>query len=170
MDCTAASGLIPGYLDGELSESQASPLRQHLLDCAACRSLAQDHKALESWFVAEPALQIPPGFAQRVARRAFAGDRGAAQWGERSAVEAEPKLRSFVLGLSALAAGLLFFFSLSLGGSRRPHTDKLWADNFSREAVLQRLDELNRSAEGQPEAAPQTQPAAPHSGTSPKKQ
>ena len=158
MDCLAASALVPGYLDGELSESQASPLRQHLLECAACRSITQEGKTLQSWLVAESAIVVPPGFAQRVARRAFAGDQGRTEWSTASPARPfEARLRSYVVGLTALAAAVLMVVALVLGAGRRPQTSELRADDLSREAVLERLDELNRAEEAQ--AAPQPDPA-----------
>jgi anti-sigma factor RsiW len=150
MECNAANALIPGYVDGELSEAQAKPLRQHLLDCAACRAVTQDVKGLRGWFVAPGAVTVPPGFAERVARRAFAGDRGQ-QWGGRErddagvSFAAEPRLVSFVMGLTALAAGLLLAISIYIGTMQRPQTDDLMADDLSPQAVVERLDELNRA-------------------------
>ena len=69
MNCTDAKPLIPSYLDGELTEPQAGPLRQHLLDCADCRARTQSEKALTGWFVEGPPVEVPAGFATRVARR-----------------------------------------------------------------------------------------------------
>jgi hypothetical protein len=37
MDMPRRTRLDPGYLDGELNESAAAPLRKHLLDCQPCR-------------------------------------------------------------------------------------------------------------------------------------
>ncbi len=167
MECNAANALIPGYVDGELSEAQAKPLRQHLLDCAACRSVTQEVKGLRGWFVAPSAVAVPPGFAERVARRAFAGDRGH-QWGKREREEGgatlsiEPRVRSFVMTLTAVAAGLLLAISIYLATIQRPQTDDLMADDLSPEAVVERLDELNRV-----ESTPQ--PADP-AGTRPEEE
>src|SRR5262245_25012643 len=83
--CTDARPLIPAWADGELSEAQAAPLRAHLLGCRDCRGSMQDLRALHLWFDAgldsrngavDGSSLVPPGFAARVARRAFAGDRG----------------------------------------------------------------------------------------------
>jgi anti-sigma factor RsiW len=150
MDCRTASALIAGYVDGELSEAQASPLRQHLLSCAGCRSLAQDSKTLKGWFVPDAAVPVPPGFASRVARRAFAGDRGREWAREGEAFTGERNVRTLVLGLTALAASLLIAVSLLLGTMQRPQTGDLWADDLSREAVIERLDELNRVEDAEP--------------------
>src|SRR5258705_12108957 len=76
MECNQAQPLIPSYLDGELSEPQAAPLRRHLLDCQPCRAGAQSEKNVKRWFSATAAIAVPKGFAARVARRAFAGDTG----------------------------------------------------------------------------------------------
>jgi len=73
MDCSEARALVAGYLDEELSEAQAAPLRQHLMDCPGCRQLAADDKALRAWFVQESEPEVPVGFAARVAQAAFAG-------------------------------------------------------------------------------------------------
>jgi len=58
-------------------------------------------------------MVVPDGFAARVARRAFAGDPGVLV---PHAAEIEPtgSLLPFVLKLSALAAGLLFAFSIGI--------------------------------------------------------
>ena len=71
MQCDDVLPLIAGYLDGELSEAQSGPVRQHLLDCPACRQVTQDQKALKSWFRPTAPVAAPEGFAARVARRAF---------------------------------------------------------------------------------------------------
>ena len=49
LQCNQALVLVAPYLDGELSEVQAAPLRRHLLDCVACRGSAQDLKNLKRW-------------------------------------------------------------------------------------------------------------------------
>lgn len=74
MDSKRAKELIPGYLDGELSEEQASALRAHLIDNPQSRIHLQDLTSIKAWFVAAEAPPVPVGFAARVARRAFAGD------------------------------------------------------------------------------------------------
>ena len=71
--CGDVSALVPGYLDGELSEEQAAPLRRHLLSCPDCRAAAQDLTSLRRWFPAPEPAGVPAGFAARVARAAFAG-------------------------------------------------------------------------------------------------
>lgn len=123
VDCEGAQGLLPGYLDGELSESQAAPLREHLLDCAACRRGAADHKNLSRWFVRTP-VAIPDGFAARVARRAFQGDPGTVSTGHAVAEEAAStggaEILPFVLRLTAAAAVLLFGLSLLLRATSLP--------------------------------------------------
>ena len=71
--CHDYQDLVPGYVDGELSEEQAAPLRQHLLSCRVCRNAAQDLNKLTKWFPKPPAVAIPEGFAARVAAAAFTG-------------------------------------------------------------------------------------------------
>ena len=162
MECHDARPLIPGYLDGELSEAQAAPLRQHLLECATCRASAQDGKALKDWFVDEGPIEVPAGFAARVARRAFAGDRGEAQepalpTGPRALEQAgEGRILSFVLQLTAVAAALLMALSIGMRAMDLPSGGELYADDASKELAIQELEQLNSSEE----AAAEEQDAA----------
>ena len=152
-DCKQNETLIPSYLDGELSEAQAAPLRRHLLACQACRTAAQGERALKAWFAAEPAVSAPDGFAARIARRAFEGDTGEPE--APATHEPAPILR-FVLAATAVAAGLLFALSVALRVSDLPDGDRLRADADAPvplEEVLRELDRVNAEAEGRAEAA-----------------
>ena len=113
--CQDALPLIPSYLDGELSEVRAGMLRKHLLDCHACRNEAQEGKALSRWFVATERnqLAVPSGFAARVARRAFAGDRGSLEPAGATPQEGG-RLLQFVLSLTAAAAAVMLFTAIGL--------------------------------------------------------
>lgn len=119
LTCDNASALVPSYLDEELTEAQAAPLRRHLLACPACREVAKELTALKRWFVADAAPAIPAGFAARVARRAFAGDPGtlvpqeAPELGERPA-GASGEVLPFVLRLTAAAAAVLLVFAIGI--------------------------------------------------------
>lgn len=125
ISCDAARPLVPPYLDGELSEAQASPLRAHLLDCPACRESAKGGKALARWFVAEPlAVSAPAGFAARVARRAFAGDPGLLV-PEPPAVHPRRTLLPFLLVASAVAAAVLLVLALALQRESLPRAGGL---------------------------------------------
>jgi len=73
MECIDARPLVPSYLDGEISEAQAGPLRRHLLACPSCRASAQAGKHMKRWFEPTAVIPVPRDFAARVARRAFAG-------------------------------------------------------------------------------------------------
>jgi len=160
MECTNARGLIPSYLDGELSEAQAGPLRKHLLGCQACRGEAQGEKNLKRWFSAEPPVAVPRDFAARVARRAFAGDTGEASTRSVAAAlaavappqEGEGRLLVFVLRATAVAAGLLFALSIAIGNLDLPSGARLMADTApetSLERALEELEKLN-AAEARP--------------------
>jgi len=149
MKCEESKQLIPGYLDGELSEEQAAPLRQHLMECLDCRSDMQSDKALKGWFVDEPAPEIPEGFAARVARRAMAGDKG-----ERFAPlpsagpalvtsESDHRLQNFVLQVTSIAAALLIALSIAIGGLRLPGGDELQAEQGSLSESIHELEDLN---------------------------
>jgi anti-sigma factor RsiW len=123
--CEEAWPLVPGYLDGELSEAQASPLRAHLLDCPACREEAKRGKALRRWFDVEPApVSVPAGFAARVARRAFAGDPGLL-FPEPPAARSRRSLLPFLLVASAVAAALLFVLSIAIQRESLPESNGL---------------------------------------------
>ncbi|MFT5286914.1 MAG: anti-sigma factor RsiW [Planctomycetota bacterium] len=144
--CENSNLLIPGYLDGELSEEQATPLRRHLLECMACRDIAQDDQAMKRWFVAEEPLIAPPGFAARIARRAFAGDTGLlmpAVPGEDVLVAQKDEGQfQFVLRMTSIAAAVLFCFSLAIRTQSLPGSADLSAtDNYSE--VLDNLERLN---------------------------
>jgi len=123
--CDDARALVPSYLDGELSEAQASPLRAHLLDCPACREEAKQGKTLKRWFEFEPApVSVPAGFAARVARRAFAGDPGLLV-PEPPAVRQRRPLLPFLLLATAVAAALLFVLAVAIQRENLPRSNRL---------------------------------------------
>lgn len=148
MTCEHARGLVPGYLDGELSSERSQPLREHLLDCRSCRDVAKEEKVIKRWFAqarvdAASAEPVPAGFAARVARRAFAGDPGSAVlagsgggdaigWAaatggfrpsEREDEEARGTLLSFVLKSVLVAAGLLLALAIGIQQRELPQDD-----------------------------------------------
>ena len=156
MKCNQAQPLIPSYLDGELSEAQAGPLRKHLLDCQPCRGSAQGEKNLKRWFVPEAHVAVPRDFASRIARRAFAGDRGERLLEQPASVivsrSGEDSNLRFVLQLTSLAAAALILLSLAIGSLKLPSGNKMQADS-TREVKLERaIDELDRlnAAENRP--------------------
>jgi hypothetical protein len=159
IQCQDALPLVPLYLDGELSEAQAGPLRKHLLSCHPCRSSVQDDKALKRWFAAGPvaAAAVPNGFAVRVARRAFAGDTGESERvaaRTRGSFDDEPqeagRLLQFVLALTTVAAAALLIAAIALRGDALPDTHRLRADEAPKPVVevLQALDRLNEKEFG----------------------
>jgi len=171
--CEDARPLIPSYLDGELSEAQAAPLRKHLLACQPCRASAQDEKSLKRWFVEPAQVPVPAGFASRVARRAFAGDLGADSGTlvpaapPAGAIKNEPngKLLHFVLQMTAVAAVLLVFLSVAIGNLRLPDGRDVRATNeqeLSLDEALNELERLNREepATGAPGSEAPTPEAA----------
>lgn len=162
-NCRSFEPLIPSYLDGELSEAQAGPLRRHLLECPPCRRTVAGEKALKRWFVREPACAVPAGFAERVARRAFAGDPGL-----EAAALAQPeegRLLRFVLGLTSVAAATLLIVAGSMRSVSVPTGGRLGAEDdvpMKLEQVLSELERLAREEAGaqEPEALDRT-PRAP---------
>ena len=155
--CQNSSMLIPSYLDGELSEEQAGPLRRHLMECQPCRDLAQDEQAMKRWFMADEAPVAPPGFAARVARRAFAGDAGVLPDSE---FALQPALRAsgesgqedltlrFVLRLTAIAAAVLFCLALAIRTHSLPESDDLGASEDYTQ-VVEGLERMNAAAEAE---------------------
>jgi len=157
-DCAQAAPLIPAWADGELSEARSAPLREHLLGCRDCRASMADLRALSLWFqpgAAAPA--VPPGFAARVARRAFAGDTGErAQAADATSGERRRTL-DFVLVLTALAAVLVIALGLALRARELPAGGNLHADDRSTpstEEILERLEALNDVAPAEVERGP----------------
>ena len=150
LPCDDAARLVPSYLDGELSEAQAGPLRKHLLDCVGCRGSAQDLKNLQRWFAPHQAdVTVPSGFAARVARRAFAGDTGAL--GGAGARLAEPvtpvrEVLPFVRELVALAAAVLVMLLIGLRMGDHPASRTLRADEApSLGEITEQLDRMNEA-------------------------
>jgi len=165
MDCNDARPLVPSYLDGELSEAQAGPLRKHLLACQACRASAQRAKNLTRWFAATEPIAVPRDFAARVARMAFAGAEvpeyapvfepeavrapiAPVLTSVRSAIERdepqEGRLLTFVLRLTVAAAVLALLTSVAIQSLRRPSSSDLRADDRRTMTLDQALDKLDR--------------------------
>jgi anti-sigma factor RsiW len=156
MECQNSRSMIPSYLDGELTEAQAGPLRQHLLGCQPCRFSTQDLKNLKRWFAPTQAALVPRGFAARIARRALQGDTGelAPSLPTRNGEESG-RLLQFVLACTAAAAGLLLVLAIGVRQIGLPQTDRLQADPPAPQLdrALEELDRLNR-AEKAPHALP----------------
>jgi len=158
MNCKDCLPLISSYVDDELSEPQAAPLRQHLMDCPACRRALQGERSFKRWFEPRPEpVAVPEGFAARVARRAFAGDEGSgAGWDSAVAEDAsragETPVLQFVLRATAVAAGLLLVLSISIFSTRLPDGGNVHGQRVNdKEDVLEALDALKDPAGG-PEA------------------
>jgi anti-sigma factor RsiW len=174
LPCNDAQLLIMSYLDGELSEAQAAPLRKHLLECQPCRASAQDHKNTTRWFVQPEPVAVPRDFAARVARRAFQGDRGerlleatpaalpfAAQHDER-------RILRFVIGLTAVAAAAVICLSIAVRSLTLPASDRLAADDrtpaLPLEDAVRELDVLNASEAAKSGAQDAPSPGTPAQG------
>ena len=136
--CAEARPLVPAYLDGELSADRASPLRQHLMECADCRTQTQAHKAQHQWFVPTPDVSVPAGFAARVARRAFQGDTGEAP----ASTETLAPVLPFVLQMTAAAACLLLVLSGVIRAVDVPTGGELRADDAATMTLEEALDRL----------------------------
>jgi len=139
MNCQRAEGLVPTYMDGELSEAVAGELRRHLMECPACRELAKAETSLKRWFVPGRPVEPPQGFAARVARRAFAGDPGLLADGGTLVPAAPPlvadaegagreRLFRFTLHLTAAAALFVILLSIAMQRSTLPDSHRLQAE------------------------------------------
>jgi len=131
INCENAGSLVQSYLDSELTETQAAPLREHLLDCPSCRETAKGGRTLRRWFQESQdgpgefgEVLAPEGFASRVARRAFAGDPGL--------LIPEPRrsLLPFLLAATAVAAGALLIFSIVIQRQTIPTSGTMSADDY----------------------------------------
>ncbi len=145
-NCADARPLVSAYLDGELSADRASPLRQHLMECAECRTATQGHKAQRQWFQSTPDVEVPAGFASRVARRAFQGDLGEAPHQNSEQTQTLTPVLPFVLRMTAAAALLLLLVSGALRSVEIPTGGELRADDaatMTLEAAIQRLERLD---------------------------
>jgi hypothetical protein len=153
MDCKDCLALVPSYIDQELSDVQAAPMRQHFMDCPACRKSLSGESSLKRWFVDGPETDadIPPGFAHRVARRAFAGDQGRSD-GDDLALGAgagQTPIYSFVLYATATAAAILLIVSGLLFQVHLGDGDNLHADNPSTlEEILHQADVISDPSSG----------------------
>jgi len=160
MECQDARASIQAYLDGELNEERAGPLRKHLLDCQPCRGSAQSEKNLKRWFAKAktPAANlVPRDFSARVARRAFAGDRGenfseprmvlvgASEMTMTSTSKPDERNLRFILSLTAAAAVFLVVLSVGIGRLSLPSSSSLLASpKMSIEEAHKQLDVLNQ--------------------------
>jgi len=190
MNCDRSKALVSVYVDGELSEELAGPLRRHLMECAPCRASVSEAKALASWFVPTAALEVPEGFAARVARLAASGagtlatsamaegGAGGHDWllparaihdprlGARSDSSRLDRTARFAMSLAAVAAALLIGLTLLLSVGDGQGFDGAIQAQPSVENALDMLEELNRlereatSGVAAPAVTPETPGAA----------
>ena len=133
----------------EITRTEQS-LRSHLLGCRECRGSMQDLRALEHWFEAgrtDGAALVPPGFAARVARRAFAGDTGVRELvPSLDAARERRRMLDFVLVVTAAAAAVVLALAIGLRVRELPGGDRLRAEDrtpLTYEDIVRRLDELD---------------------------
>ncbi|MCA9001349.1 MAG: zf-HC2 domain-containing protein [Planctomycetes bacterium] len=163
MRCEQSERWISLAADQELSVVEVGLLREHLAACPACNALAEESRDLHRWFVAPPEVQIPAGFAQRVAAAAFdgapqavKGPRGVVR-GEDSAVvgSSDRNLQGFLFQLTALAALLLVALAFALAGKKAAQSRDLHAVDTSMDKVIEQLDQLNtQEFDGAAQTAP----------------
>ncbi len=173
MPCENARPLIPSYLDGEVGEEIAAPLRQHLLACPACRETAKQETGLKRWFAAPSVPAVPSDFASRVAAAAFAGVHpgqterestlvpfqsglsssnafASGSGATLAAVTPEESTRGFVIQLTSFAAAALLLFSLAIRYRSLPTSSELDASPVTTvEEILREEREAEEARQAQ---------------------
>lgn len=69
MTCTEVREDLIAWLDGELDVRQAARLGEHLDGCAACRAIAEQHRAVWRLLDHDADVPVAPGFVARVLER-----------------------------------------------------------------------------------------------------
>ncbi|MCP5022910.1 MAG: zf-HC2 domain-containing protein [bacterium] len=151
MRCEQSERWISLGADQELSVQEVSLLRDHLTECASCRTLSDETRDMQRWFVTPPQEPVPPGFAERVVAAAFDGQvttakgpRGLVQ--SDGSVEAErgnSSIRGFLLQMTALAALLLVALGFALAGKQASESRDMVADEVSLESLILEMDQEN---------------------------
>ena len=166
MNCEQAEKMIARSVDGELAVKEVGALRRHLAECEGCAALASEARDLKAWFVTDTPVEVPSGFAQRVATKAFAqaGERevragfspqvltpefSSPQGGVvQGSFGAGPKDR-FLMGLTALAAALLLALGMALYVQRANQSYELDADDESLQEAIDGLNDVQNAPNGQ---------------------
>jgi hypothetical protein len=60
MNCRRMQDLIPLFIEGDLKEGQAGPVRSHLEGCPECAQIASEYRASQQWLKA----YTPPDFEE----------------------------------------------------------------------------------------------------------
>lgn len=119
MSCSEVTRKLSAYLDGELSDHDASALRGHLRTCESCRGQAQLESSLVEGLRELPALDPPPALWQSVraelAAREIADAR--APWHLRLWRRAAPWRVHVGGGLAAAACAAALLWWLRPGGA-----------------------------------------------------
>ena len=157
--CDEVLDLVPAFVDDEAGPSTPA-LRQHLIECASCRSAVQELRALKGWFVPTAEVDVPVGFAERVARLAYR-DSGASDVpdsivrpvsntpGPRLVQNERRRLADFAIALTAVAAAALILVTLLIASDGRGDVDpnaSMQADTRLEEQ-LGELERLNAAEE-----------------------
>jgi anti-sigma factor RsiW len=66
VNCATCKERLSGYLDGELSDRDASALRGHLRTCAECRAAAAEEAAIVDQLRQLPPIDAPPALWQAI--------------------------------------------------------------------------------------------------------
>lgn len=130
---------------------EVSLLREHLTECASCRTLSDETRDMQRWFATPPQEPVPAGFAERVVAAAFDGQvatakgpRGLVQSGGSVEVErGSSRMQGFLLQMTALAALLLVALGFALAGKHASESTDIHATDSSMESIIEELDRIN---------------------------
>lgn len=107
MDCSMSDMLIMKYMDGEITESEAMLLNEHILQCEACRKEFYLFDRMTKGFESLPEIEAPEGFEMAVMAKIEALDYNYAK----SGYSIERKILGVMLGVFsvAVAGGVALF-------------------------------------------------------------
>jgi anti-sigma factor RsiW len=117
MRCRDVQSRLSAFHDGELGRSEQEAVRNHLMDCPACRARATELRSISRWLAPEAAPASSAGFTQSVLARIRAGE-GLDDLGVSEERRAARSLRwlSLAAGLLLTAGGV--FLAMPGPGSR----------------------------------------------------
>lgn len=71
MNCNHIESRLSAYVDQELSRSESAMVRAHLHDCEQCSEIATTLTRVKELLAAQPEVEAPVGFEDRLVRAVF---------------------------------------------------------------------------------------------------
>lgn len=90
------------YLEGELSPEDTQSIQEHISSCMKCKRAVQERELLVKASKSLPALEIPPGFTQRVLVQIFPQITSLREW-----------VTTAAAGISSAVLAFFIFYLLS---------------------------------------------------------